>query len=642
MRFRRVAYDAQGGLVEAHPSSQSRTSRHGPQHSAWHLAYSIRTGARYPAPFGAGTGAWTVSPRSCSSRIKNSTVVSGSAPRPRCVDCGKALSKSLAPARIDGRAAPKNRDRPSQLLLSGAEHKMAKKHRKLGNRIESLESRAMMAGDVVNAFVQQGTLYIYGTQQNDNIAVHVSDKKVEIPGVMIKNAQGQLVSSLSREEVPYQVIATGQAGDDYIAIIEEGGKPLPVVFYGNQGNDTLIGGSSDDALIGQDGFDTLIGNAGNDKLIAALYADEHDLPQSSDWIETLDGGAGDDILFGSAGADWLYGDAGHDKLFGLAGDDVLAGGDGIDDYDGGAGIDKLIEVGITGTAGLRDTSYSEGGSGVNEFGYFTRRSITVPITGIEKAELTADDANSTEVEIDASDFSGDVVLRGTAGPDTLIGGSGNDTLFGYAGADTLIGNGGKDLLDGGTGVNTLDAGPGESTIDPFTEYLANVPATVTAGLGAAVSGPQNVGDGVGRYQQFADGVLIWSPSTNVHAVYGAIYTKWKASGGTATEGYPTADAVAFGTQYLVPAANNNTTNSNLPVPTMSDRLNRQGPNPDVFQQHLNDLKRTPPRIQMDSFYQTSQEFERATIVVAPLRDSVYDVPEELALRRGLKSEQGTF
>ena len=74
----------------------------------------------------------------------------------------------------------------------------------------------MMAGDLVNAFVQQGTLYIYGTQQNDNIAVHVSDTKVEIPGVMIKNAQAQLVTSLSRDEVPYQVISTGQAGDDVV------------------------------------------------------------------------------------------------------------------------------------------------------------------------------------------------------------------------------------------------------------------------------------------------------------------------------------------------------------------------------------------------------------------------------------------
>ena len=332
---------------------------------------------------------------------------------------------------------------------------MAKKHRKLGNRIESLESRAMMAGDVVNAFVQQGTLYIYGTQQNDNIAVHVSDKKVEIPGVMIKNAQGQLVSSLSREEVPYQVIATGQAGDDYIAIIEEGGKPLPVVFYGNQGNDTLIGGSSDDALIGQDGFDTLVGNAGNDKLIAALYADNRDLPQSSDPMETLDGGAGNDTLYGSAGADWLSGGAGADKLFGLAGDDLLAGGDGLDEYDGGAGVDKLIELGITGNTTLTDTQYSESGSSVDEFGNFTMWGATVPLAGIEKAELTAHVANSTGVVIDASRFSGDVVLSGTNQADVLKGGRGNDTISGLGGNDKLTGGVGTNSLYGGTGVDAI-------------------------------------------------------------------------------------------------------------------------------------------------------------------------------------------
>ena len=341
---------------------------------------------------------------------------------------------------------------------------MAKKHRKLGNRIESLESRAMMAGDVVNAFVQQGTLYIYGTQQNDNIAVHVSDKKVEIPGVMIKNAQGKLVSSLSRDEVPYQVIATGQAGDDVIAMVEKGGKPLPVVFYGNQGNDTLIGGSSDDALIGQDGYDTLIGNAGNDKLIAALYADEHDLPQSSYRVETLDGGAGNDILYGSGGADRLYGGAGADKLFGLLGDDSLAGGDGLDEYDGGAGVDSLIENGITGGVTLRDTQYSVFSSGVNEFGNLTMGAAVVPLAGIEKAVLNADVANTTGVTIDASQFSGNVVIHGSAGADVLQGGSGNDALFGHGGDDSLVGGAGTNTLNGGEGRDTLFGQLGASDV----------------------------------------------------------------------------------------------------------------------------------------------------------------------------------
>jgi Ca2+-binding RTX toxin-like protein len=163
-------------------------------------------------------------------------------------------------------------------------------------QLENLEERRMMAADMPTAWITQGTLYVDGTNANDQIEVRFANNRIEISGIQIKNAQGQMVSSVSRSEVPYQVIAVGQGGDDYIAAVEAGDKALPCIFYGSQGNDTLIGGSEDDALVGMDGIDTLVGNAGNDKLIAALFADERDPWQPNDAVELLFGGDGDDLL----------------------------------------------------------------------------------------------------------------------------------------------------------------------------------------------------------------------------------------------------------------------------------------------------------------------------------------------------------
>ncbi|MEH1864724.1 MAG: calcium-binding protein [Nostoc sp.] len=83
---------------------------------------------------------------------------------------------------------------------------------------------------------------------------------------------------------------SGTVSDDYI--------------IGNDGNDTLSGGSFD-------GNDTIIGGAGNDVLI---------------------GGQGNDILTGGGGNDLLYGGAGSDILTGDNGNDIFAfaAGEGTD------------------------------------------------------------------------------------------------------------------------------------------------------------------------------------------------------------------------------------------------------------------------------------------------------------------------
>ncbi|BCX17038.1 MAG: hypothetical protein KatS3mg117_0720 [Geminicoccaceae bacterium] len=58
-------------------------------------------------------------------------------------------------------------------------------------------------------------------------------------------------------------------------------------------------------------------------------------------IETVIGGAGNDLLSGNAAANTIWGGAGKDRLAGRGGDDLLRPGPGADRIEGGEGIDTL-------------------------------------------------------------------------------------------------------------------------------------------------------------------------------------------------------------------------------------------------------------------------------------------------------------
>ena len=80
-------------------------------------------------------------------------------------------------------------------------------------------------------------------------------------------------------------------------------------MIGNEGNNTLLGGTGDDGLYGIDGRDLLLGEAGND---------------------TLSGVNGKDVLVGGAGRDELTGGNGKDKFRYLALEDSGVGADNRD------------------------------------------------------------------------------------------------------------------------------------------------------------------------------------------------------------------------------------------------------------------------------------------------------------------------
>ncbi len=115
-----------------------------------------------------------------------------------------------------------------------------------------------------------------------------------------------------------QIQINGLAGNDRVDVRNLGlTDVLSVRFTGGNGNDVLSGssptlGTTSTTLIGfgQNGNDTLIGGNARD---------------------LLRGGANNDLLVGNAGNDDLRGDSGTDTIIGGTGNDFMVGGTGIND-----------------------------------------------------------------------------------------------------------------------------------------------------------------------------------------------------------------------------------------------------------------------------------------------------------------------
>ena len=83
------------------------------------------------------------------------------------------------------------------------------------------------------------------------------------------------------------MIAYAQAGND---VLNAASSPVPVMFFGDGGNDTLIGSAFSDVLSGGHGADLLFGRGGHDVQIGGIGRD------------LLRGDKGDDLLLGAVSA----------------------------------------------------------------------------------------------------------------------------------------------------------------------------------------------------------------------------------------------------------------------------------------------------------------------------------------------------
>jgi Ca2+-binding RTX toxin-like protein len=335
---------------------------------------------------------------------------------------------------------------------------------------------------LIGAMLEDGRLRIDGTNGDDDILIQLAAGDSNVIDVLFG---GVSVGTFPLSVVTGRLIAHGYEGNDTIRMSPN--VPRIAEFYGDGGDDTLLGGLGNDLLAGGDGndqltgwlgADTINGGSGIDRLVETMNVGMKltnvSLTGIGARVDTLlginqavlTGGGSPNFLDASAftngqvtlaggdGNDVLIGGALSDSLIAGKGDDRLTGGTGNDTLDGGAGYDRVME---TGNVNFKLTNTSLTGLG------------TDVIRFINGAVLTGGAGNN---RLDAGAFTnGQVTLIGFAGHDTLIGGMLSDSLSGGEGNDSLVGSAGNDTLSGGAGNDTGTGGPGAdffSTVEQQT------------------------------------------------------------------------------------------------------------------------------------------------------------------------------
>ena len=94
---------------------------------------------------------------------------------------------------------------------------------------------------------------------------------------------------------------------------------------------------------------------------------------------------------------------------------------------------------------------------------------------------------------------------------------------------------------GTAGSRQRDRGDASSIIDQKAQEFGGS----NGFLGPIVSDMQTTADGAGRYREYRNGSIYWSPKTGAHEVHGAIREKWMSLGAERGDlGYPVSDEQA--------------------------------------------------------------------------------------------------
>ena len=203
-----------------------------------------------------------------------------------------------------------------------------------------------------SALVIDGRSLPTGTQINlDNVEFAALVGEMTVVGgagqnfVVGDDAQ-QFISLGAEDDTLY-----GGGGDDTVG--SAGGEDLLFgddgndVMSGGTGFDSLFGGNGDDLIYGNQDLDVISGGAGNDTVFAGqntgtATASDDGLLRQLDGVETVFGGAGDDLVYGNYGSELAFGEVGADTFYGGQGDDTLSGGAGADILAGNRANDQLF------------------------------------------------------------------------------------------------------------------------------------------------------------------------------------------------------------------------------------------------------------------------------------------------------------
>ncbi|TBD46004.1 M10 family metallopeptidase C-terminal domain-containing protein [Rhizobium ruizarguesonis] len=221
---------------------------------------------------------------------------------------------------------------------------------------------------------------------------------------------------------------------------------------GNGLANTIRGAAGADILDGKAGADILIGGVGNDTYIVDDLADvvTEGLNEGTDLIKTALsiytlGNNVENLLYTGSASFAGTGNALVNTITGGAGNDLLDGGAGNDTLDGGAGNDTYV------VDSASDVIKEAVGAGTDE--------IRTALAAYSIAAL---------VNVENLTYTGSANFTGTGNvlDNTITGGIGNDTLNGGGGADTLIGGAGDDtyIVDHAGDIVTEAADAGTDTV----------------------------------------------------------------------------------------------------------------------------------------------------------------------------------
>jgi hypothetical protein len=180
-------------------------------------------------------------------------------------------------------------------------------------------------------------LAINGTDGNDHIRISRVVDADGVHAVFQINGQTYSVGYVNG----HTIVVHAGAGNDEVIMDDSVGTHWTAQFYGERGNDHLVGSAANDTLDGGDGNDLLEGGGGDDALIGG---DGNDVLRGQDGNDSLDGGKGNDVLDGGAGDDLLIGGPGHDVFIGGPGTDHIVAGDGKVDVIVVDTLDALVSI----------------------------------------------------------------------------------------------------------------------------------------------------------------------------------------------------------------------------------------------------------------------------------------------------------
>jgi Ca2+-binding RTX toxin-like protein len=354
---------------------------------------------------------------------------------------------------------------------------------------------AMLAVATISGGADNDTLKL--TSQNQNVDDRNFAKVDSIVTFQVADGVGSTVSIGSSggnaDASGIGFLFGGNGGDTLTGYTDQA-----TTISGNDGNDSIIGGTATDSLLGGVGNDTIAGAGGSDIVLGGAGNDS--LFGHTSGAASLSGGDDDDTIVGNGSSDTLDGGAGADSLFGNAVAETLLGGDGNDSIVGGGGVDSILggdgdDVIEFSTAVLMAAAATiAGGLGTNTV------ALTTNAQNIGDADFGGFDSINVLELADGANIVEAGATAVTAGIATIVGGANDDSLqvatmtsftslIGGLGTNTVAlttnaQNIGDADFGGFDSINVLELADGANIVEAGATALSAGIATIVGGINA--------------------------------------------------------------------------------------------------------------------------------------------------------------